>query len=174
MPRGTTGTGRLLLLLAAALVALTVVGCGGGGGSSTSTGASGNIQTPGVEADKGDRAAVSAALRGYFDARAHGDWARSCTYLAARTKKELEQFTSLTPALRGAACGKLVGAVTAAMPADQRARSTAAVTAIPSVRIKGDTAYVTYRTAGGIQSTIVMVREGSDWKLGALVGSNTS
>ncbi len=173
MLRGTTGTGRLLPL-AAALVALAVVGCGGGGGSSSKTTASGNIQTYGAEADKSDRAAVAAALRGYFDARADGDWARSCTYLATRTRRELEQFTSLSPRLKGADCGKLVGAVSAAMPAEQRARSTAAVTAILSVRVKGDTAAVIYRSAGGVKSAIPMVREGSDWKMGALVGSEVS
>ncbi len=173
MPRGTTGAGPLLPL-AAALVALAVVGCGGGGGSSTSTAASGNIQTYGVAADKSDRAAVAATLRGYFGARARGDWARSCTYLATRTQRELQQFTSLTPQLKGADCGKRVAFVTTAMPAEQKATSTAAVTAILSVRIQGDTAYVLYRSAGGIESAIPMVREGSGWKVGALVGSKQS
>jgi hypothetical protein len=170
MPRGTTGTGRLLPL-AAALVVIAVVGCGGGGGSANTATSAANIQAYGVEAGKSDRGAVAAALRGYLDARADGHWARSCYYTASRIRQELKQVTSQSPLLKGADCAKIIGTLSGGVPVKVRTESTAA--AILSVRIKDGSAYVIYRSAGGIKY-IPMVRESSGWKVGSLAGSRLS
>src|SRR5437868_6022291 len=103
-----------MAVAAAALIALGLAACGSGGDTTQSTaqaasggestseagadqgsrsgadsfkvqGGDNSIQNYGEEADESEIAAVEKVLNGFLDARAAGNWAKACSYLAKAT-----------------------------------------------------------------------------------------
>jgi hypothetical protein len=133
---------RLALCTISLVLVLALGGCGGGEGETTATGGGGepldtsnlsepvegskraahgvpvsrggdnSIQTWGLEASAAEREEVTATLQAFYDARAAGEWARVCTYLAARQRAEFAGFVkgrsgkaACAEAMRGLATG---------------------------------------------------------------------
>ena len=61
-------------------------------GVPVSEGGDNSIQTWGVEASPQEREEVTAILQAFYDARAAGDWAEACTYLAARAEGRVRRL----------------------------------------------------------------------------------
>ncbi len=156
--------------LAASLVVISLLAsCGGGGSDSTQAGTgSGSIESFGEEASPGDRAAMTKVVQEFLRARAESDWAKACSLIAAPMVENLRKLVSQSPQLKNRGCPELVKAVIATIPAKtiaagKRIRVTGA-------RIEGDHGFVLYRDARGTSSAFPVAREGSIWKVGALVG----
>jgi hypothetical protein len=187
---------RLLTIAVAALIALGLAACGGGGDTTQSTaqatsgggsnqggsseqgegadsfkvpGGDNSIQNYGEEADESEIEAVETALNGFLDARAEGNWAKSCSYLAKATLKPLETLSEKTPKLKGASCAKILAALESRVPAPERANPL--THGIASVRIKGPRGFALFHGANGSDYFMLMTNEGGEWKVSALLPS---
>jgi hypothetical protein len=158
--------------LAALLVlALLIAGCGGSGGSSSggSTAAGGaaselagaasvaKAEGFGSEASGSEAKKPEAALKGYFDARVNGEWAKACSYVS----KELRKLYSRVSKKSG--CSGVVEKTTERLSASERAAL--AEVEVESVRLEGGSGYVIYTDAEGSQQAKPVEREGGAWKV---------
>jgi len=161
----------VLLVLSLTLLA---AGCGGsedsgsGGAESTAPsgasdlgGAAGVAQAEefGAEASGAEAQAPEAALHGYLDARANGEWAKACSFVS----KELSDLYRRLDKDRG--CAAFVEKTTEGLSADERAAL--AEVDVESIRLEGDSGYVIYADAEGSQQAKPIEREGGAWKVGA-------
>lgn len=138
---------------------------GGQGGSSqgSSTGGSSSadnsIQTYGSAATGADKTALAGAAFSFFRALAAGDYTKVCAGLLSADRQQF-QAVKIKNGQGGCATDlKRLVPPTAAAEARKAASGT-----LSSVRIKGDTAFVLFRPAGGKPSYFVMKREGGSWK----------
>lgn len=115
-----------------------------------------SIQTWGLEASDAEREEATATLQRYLDARAAGNWSTVCQLLAAKPRREQEQFGG------GASCAKAMASFAAdASPATLREEAEIEVL---SFRVGKKYAFLIYRRPDGIFAT-ALTREGGDWKL---------
>jgi hypothetical protein len=164
--------GKLGGVLALLVLALLVAGCGesddaGFGGAESTTprgagepgGAAGAAKAEefGSEASGAEAEGPEAALRGYLDARANGDWSKACAYVS----KELSKFYGRLD--KDGGCAGFVEKTTEGLSADERAAL--ADVEIESVRLEGDSGYVIYADAEGSQQARPVEREGATWKV---------
>jgi hypothetical protein len=155
-----------VLLIAGLVISLAV---GGGSDSSSDSTAAGSGQTAasvasfGSEANSGDRAAASAALQHFLRAWIHRDSARACSLMSASTKQNLAIFASTSKTCTGQA-----DAVRSAMPPEKLAQIEGIH--VTGVRVEGDSGYVLYRDSEGNGWGFPVTREGSAWKVGAILG----
>lgn len=160
-------------LTALLVLALLVAGCGGSdssGGDSTATGgAAGELgeaaavakaEEFGSEASGAEAKGPEAALQGYFDARANGEWSKACSYVAKDLRK-------LYGRLSKEACAAFVEKTAERLPAGERA--TLAEVEVESVRLEGESAYVIYADANGSQRAKPVEREGGAWKVSSQI-----
>lgn len=163
--------------LAALLVlALLVVGCGGSdsgsSASSTSAGSSGGAGESGGAAgvakaeEFGSAASGSAAkgpeaaLQGYFDARANGEWSKACSYLSKDLREAYDRLSK-------EGCVAFVEKTAERLPAGEQAAL--AEIEVESVRLEGDSGYVIYTDSEGSQQAKPIEREGGEWKVSSLL-----
>jgi hypothetical protein len=164
--RGFAGALAALLVLA-----LLVAGCGGGGDSgstgaeSTAPGATGELGEAGAvgkaeefgsEASGAEAKGPEAALQGYFDARANGEWSKACSYLAKNVQQVYRQLSK-------EGCAAFLQKMTGRLSKEERAAL--AEVEVESVRLEGDGGYVIYTDAEGSQRAKPVEREGGAWKL---------
>ena len=140
-------------------------------GSEQSDAGAGSIETFGEEAAPGDRDAAATTVQGFLRAQADGDSATACSLMGASTMENLQVF------VEGAAseslntpCPKLVEVLRSQIPAKKLAQGDRIQ--VIGVRIEGDRGFVLYRDARGTESAFPVVREGSTWKVAAIVGQS--
>jgi hypothetical protein len=80
-------------------------------GVPTSKGGDNSIQTWGTEASAAERERVTGIVKAFLDARAAAEWAKACSYLAAKQLKEFEQLLRDSKKKGVAACGEAMGAL---------------------------------------------------------------
>jgi hypothetical protein len=115
-----------------------------------------SIQRWGLEASDVERAAVTATVQRYLDARAAGNWRTVCQLLATKPRREQEQFGG------GASCAKAMASFAAdASPSTLREEAEIEVL---SFRVGGRYAFLIYRRPDGIFAT-ALTQEGGAWKL---------
>ena len=150
-------------------------GRGGGGrgtapsGGSSSSGSAGGIKSIldyGSAAGGAEKAAASAAARSFFAALAARDYGRLCDGLSAGNHEQLQGFLKLKH-LQGKGCAAVLKTLLVSPQIIATARK-AAHAAITSVRVKGDTAFVLFKPAGGPRSFFVMKRQKGVWKATSL------
>jgi len=132
-------------------------------GVPVSKGGDNSIQTWGTEASASEREEVTRILRAFYDARAAGDWARACTYLASRQKAEFASF------VRGrggnAACAEAMRGLASQVPAsafDKEAR----IDYVLSLRVGEGNAFLIYTRPGEAQVYAnAFADEGGTWKV---------
>jgi hypothetical protein len=127
-----------------------------------------SIQNYGEEADSSEVEEVNAILSGYLDARAAGQWAKSCTYLAATSVQPLQRLAESSPKLEGKGCGAILGALSAGLPKSARA-SSLGEEGIASLRAKDEQAFALYHGTDGKDYFVPMRREGDEWKVGSMI-----
>jgi len=159
-------------LIALAALALLVAGCGGGddgSGSGESTAANGAIdelggaaavakaEEFGSEASDPEARSAEAALLGYYEAKAEGEWSKACSYLAQDLRQLYGRF------YKEKGCAAFVEKTTERLSADERAALTELE--VESVRVEGDSGYVVYTNAEGSRQAKPIEEEGGAWKL---------
>jgi hypothetical protein len=159
-------------VLAASVSAIALLaGCGGDDGSdspATETGSAeagteqtgappADVEDFGEEADPADHDAATRAVQEFLHARAEGDSAKECSLMAAS-------------AVEGQRCTEVVEAVRSRI----QAKTLAQVDRIQvtGVRIEGDSGFVLYRNARGLELAFPVVREGSGWKVASIAGQS--
>lgn len=181
------GRGRLqhaTALAGAVVVAIALAGCGGneddsrdstvaaGGSAPTATAQSGGgAQTPaefGEEADAADRTAAGASVQEFLRAFAADDWPTACSLMSAFAKENLAVFTSRYAQGRG--CPAQMQALTRQVPA-KRLPQPGRIEVI-GLRIDGDRGFVLYRDAEGARFAFPVAREGGEWRVAAIVGTD--
>jgi hypothetical protein len=140
-----------------------------GSASFRTPGGDNSIQNYGEEADAEERAAASAVVAGFMRARASGDWAAVCGYMADATLKPLEQLASRSPQFKGKDCAAMLEILTGTAPDSTRASTLSG--SVDSLRFKGDRGFALYHGTDGQDYYLPLVKEDGEWKVGALVPS---
>jgi hypothetical protein len=112
-----------------------------------------------------DSAAAAKAVQGFVRDWIHADAVRACALMAAPTKRNLAVFASQ---LGSQGCTGEARAVRSAMTSKILAGLVGVH--VTGVRLDGDRGYVLYRSADGTARAFPVLREGSAWKVGAIVG----
>jgi len=128
-----------------------------------------SIQNYGSEASSSELGEVEDTVTSYLDARAKGEWEKSCQGLAKMAKAPIEQLGEKSPQLKGKSCGAIIALLSSQVPAS--ARKSPLVEGIASVRFQGDRGFALFHGPGGARFFIPVVKEGGEWKVGALVAS---
>jgi hypothetical protein len=118
--------------------------------------------TAGSSAER-DQAAQVAAL--FLSARAAGNWTQACANLAAKLRAQLEPYAQTTTGSAEQRCAEALRTVSAKAPKTTPAG--ADVHAL-TLRVKGEEALLIYRDGTGKTLDIPMLRDGGEWKVGAV------
>jgi hypothetical protein len=144
---------------------------GGGSAQFKTKGGDNSIQEYGEE-DESELQQAAEALHGFYVARAGGEWAKACSYMAATVVKQFEELASRSPQLKDKGCAAVLHAFTRPLPASAQ-RETTAIDAA-SLRREGERAFLIYKGGDGKPYTIPMVLEGGAWKVGSVAGTPLS
>lgn len=142
---------------------------GGGAEQFKVKGGDNSVQEFGEEAGTSELDTAATTLHNFLDARAEGNWAAVCRYMA---KSTIESFERLASRAKSAddSCGGILAAIT--NPAAQAAiRAEAEQADVGSLRIEGEQAFVIYTGAEGIVLAMPMANEGGTWKVASLAGT---
>ncbi len=133
------------------------------------TGFQRHVQTLGEAATGADKAAITAAVKGFYDSYAAADGAKGCTYLTADARDAVVLAFGRSKATRGRGCGPaLTSEMEKAPPQFRRLDRTVEVT---GARVKADHGYVLFRSIAMLPSELPIRREGGAWKLDSIVSS---
>jgi hypothetical protein len=138
----------------------------GGSAGFRTPGGDNSIQTFGEEGDGAEVDAASTALAGYLSARAEDDWAKGCPYLARATVAPLEELTSRSPQFKGKGCAAALSALMGGTPSSSRADTMS--DGIASLRVEGDRGFALYHGPRGVDYFVPMIKQGDQWRVGAL------
>lgn len=146
---------------------------GGGSAQYRVRGGDNSVQDFGSEAEGSEFKQAAAALHGFLDARAAGDWAATCSYMSKSTVESLESLATHAKQVEARSCADILGELTnpAAEPA---MRAEAAQANVGSLRVEGERAFVIYT---GTEKTVLampMTNEGGAWKVANLAGTPLS
>jgi hypothetical protein len=141
---------------------------GGGVEQFRTKGGDNSVQEFGAEATDSDFEAAAAALHGFLDARAAGDWAAACEYVSSSIVASLEQLASRSPKLKDKGCAALMEALSGEVP--EPIRKEAAIADVGALRVEGDQGFLLYRGARGEKYAITMADEDGEWKVASLAG----
>lgn len=155
---------------------------GGGSNPLRTPGGDNSVQEFGTEADEAERDDAAAAVHGFLDARAEGDWDAACSYVSSEVRESLEELATRA---RDAAekqgksvsgdtgCAAILAALTnqAVLP---QLRKEAAAADVRSLRVEGDRAFVLYTNAQNEVVAIPVVEEDDGWRVGSLAGTPIS
>lgn len=119
----------------------------------------------GSEATGSEAERAEAALLGYLEARAHGQWQRACSYFGKELRARYRQFAR---AAEGDlhSCGEYIARVTLELTPSERA-------SLPDidvrfVRLDGANGRIVYVDGSGMKTTRQVRREAGSWKLSSL------
>lgn len=143
---------------------------GGGSEQYKVKGGDNSVQEFGEEAGQSEFEAAATALHNFLDARAQGNWAAACEYMAKGTIESFEQLASRSEGLQGASCGEILEKLT--NPAAQPAmKAEAAKADVGSLRVEGDRSFLIYTGTEGTILAMPMADEDGEWKVGSLAGT---
>lgn len=145
---------------------------GGGSAQYRVPGGDNSVQNFGEEADDATRQQAAAVLHGYLDARAAGDWARACAYLAADAREMLLEASTKSEQLKGKSCGGIVAAFSRG--AEVTLRVEAAQADVGSLRIEDGRGFILFRGIEGTVYAAPMSEEDGRWKLATIVSTPLS
>jgi hypothetical protein len=129
-----------------------------------------SIQEFGEEAGPSELDAAATALHNFLDARAEGNWAATCQYLAKSTIESLEKLASQAKQLEDRGCGGILA--TLINPAARASMKVEAEKAdVSSLRVEGEQAFVIYTGAESTVLAVSMAKEAGTWKVAGLAGT---
>ena len=127
-----------------------------------------SIQESGSEASGSEFTVAAAALHAYLDARAAHAWATACEYLSAGLTRQLTQI-SAGQGGQQPSCAELLAGLSAGLPPSVLRE--VAVADVGSLRVEGDSGFLLFHGANGVDWFVPMVREDGTWKVAALAPS---
>jgi len=143
---------------------------GGGSGQFRVKGGDNSVQEFGAEADASQRDAAATALHNFLDARAEGNWAAACDYMAKSVVESFEKLAAQAKQIDGTSCAGILETLT--NPAAKKSMKAEAKKAdVGSLRVEGDRAFVIYTGLGGTILAMPMADEDGDWKVASLAGT---
>jgi hypothetical protein len=144
---------------------------GGGSAQFRVKGGDNSIQEFGEEASDSEREEAAAALHGFLDARAAGEWSTACSYLAATVTKDLEVLFAKAKRAQGApkGCAAMLADLSQAVP--RAVLLEAADVDVGSLRTSGSRGFILYHDAHHTDYEMPVVIEGGRWKVAAMQGS---
>jgi hypothetical protein len=145
---------------------------GGGSAQYRVKGGDNSVQEFGEESGESELEEASAALHGFYVARAEEDWPAACAQLSKAVVRQLGQLASRSDNLSGKGCPTILSALTPSLPAKVQKELTAVDAG--SLRTEGERAFLIYRGMEGTVYTISMAQEGGAWKVGALAATPLS
>jgi hypothetical protein len=146
---------------------------GGGSAQYRVKGGDNSVQEFGSEAEGSELEAAAAALHGFLDARAAGNWAATCSYMSKSVVESFEKLAAQGKQGEGASCAKTLAALTnPAAKSDMKAEADRAN--VGSLRIEGERAFLIYTGAGKTVLAMPMADEAGTWKVASLAGTPLS
>jgi len=143
---------------------------GGGSAQFRAKGGDNSIQEYGSEPSGSEFEEAAAALHGYLDARAAGAWAAACEYMDQAIAAELAKLVSQAPGAKGkGGCPEAIAGLSAGVPS--RALREAAVADVASLRAEGDSGFLLFHGARGVDYFMPMSHEDGVWKVRAPAAS---
>jgi hypothetical protein len=121
-----------------------------------------SVPTYGSEASASQRAGAEAALAAFLAARARGDWANACAYLAASTRSRLEQLAKPSNG-KPAGCGPILKMFAGSGPPASLADPLTG--GLLSLRVKGASAFALWVGPKRQEYAMPMASEGGAWKV---------
>jgi hypothetical protein len=146
---------------------------GGGSQQFRVKGGDNSIQEFGAEAESSELDRAAAALHGFLDARAEGDWAAACSYMSKSIVESFKQLAARAKPTQDTSCAGILQ--TLVNPgAKQALKAEAEQADVGSLRIEGERAFVIYTGIGGTAIAMPMAHEGGAWKVASLAGTPLS
>jgi len=146
---------------------------GGGSRQFRVKGGDNSIEEFGSEAEPPERNRAAVVLHDFLDARAVGDWAAACSYLASSVIESFQQLGAQAKKTGGDSCAGILEKL--ANPAAKQAlKEEAAQADVGSLRIEGERAFIIYTGLGGTAIAMPMAHEGGAWKVASLAGTPLS
>lgn len=143
---------------------------GGGSQQYVQKGGDNSVQEFGKEAGQGELDAAAVALHNFLDARAQGNWAAACDYMAKSVVESFEKLAAQAKQLKDTSCAGILEKLT--NPAAKAAMKQEAEKAnVGSLRVEGDRSFVIYKGSKGAVLAMPMVNEGGKWKVASLAGT---
>lgn len=142
---------------------------GGGSAQFRVKGGDNSVQEYGEEAGPSDLRQAAAAVHGYLAARATGEAARACSYLAGPQQHQLEGLAASLPDAHGKDCSSAIESLTRSLPT-KLWREITLVDAV-ALRVNGDHALLIYRGGRHTVYAIPLRLKDGTWKLAAINGS---
>jgi hypothetical protein len=140
---------------------------GSGGGAASFRAPSGDDSIPdyGSEASPSEREHAATALAAFLRARANGEWATACTYLAATTRKQFERLLG-GPKAKAGGCARVLAALSKSTAA--HAETLTLTAGVAALRIKATSAFALFHGPKGSKYVMPMRSEGGAWKMSQL------
>lgn len=143
---------------------------GGGSQQYVQKGGDNSIQEFGEEAGRQEFNDAAVALHNFLDARAEGNWAAACDYMAKSVVESFEQLAAQAKQLKDTSCAGILEKLT--NPAAKSAMKQEAEKAdVGSLRVEGDRSFVIYKGVEGTILAMAMANEGGKWKVASLAGT---
>jgi hypothetical protein len=143
---------------------------GGGSTQYRVKGGDNSVQEFGAEADTAERDAAAVVLHDFLDARAEGNWAAACGFLAKSATEAFEKLAAQAKQIEDTSCAGILAKLTnPAAKASMKAEAERAD--VGSLRIEGERAFVLYTAIGGTILAMPMANEGGAWKVASLAGT---
>ena len=143
---------------------------GGGSAQFKVKGGDNSVQEFGEEAEAEEFDAAAVALHNFLDARAEGNWAAACQYMAKSIVESFEQLAARAKQIDDTTCAGILEKLTNPA-AKQSMKEEAAKANVGSLRIEGEQAFVIYGGLDGAIMAMPMADEGGEWKVGSLAGT---
>jgi hypothetical protein len=170
-------------LLAVCALLVLIAGCGGGSATSASEektvdwsqyppgptrqfiipGGDNIVQTFGREATPAERAKVSKEVQAWLRARAAGDWAKDCRYLATASVKYAESSASYMAQHKVSSCDKALAVM--AVKGQKVSRKYNMAGGVASLRLGEGHGYAQYHGNDGKDWIVPVTREDGEWKI---------
>lgn len=143
---------------------------GGGSAQYVVKGGDNSVQEYGKEADSQELDAAAVSLHDFLDARAEGNWAAACDYMAKSIIESFEKLASQAKQIEDKSCAGILEKLTNPA-AKAELKKEAEKADVGSLRTEGDRSFVIYTGLEGAVLAISMVREGGEWKVASIAGT---
>lgn len=143
---------------------------GGGSKQFVTKGGDNSVQEFGKEANSQEFNAAAVSLHNFLDARAEGNWAAACDYMAKSIIKSFEALAARAKQIEDKSCAGILEKLTNPA-AKEELKKEAEKANVGSLRTEGDRSFVIYTGLEGAVLAISMIREGDEWKVASIAGT---
>lgn len=144
-------------------------GTGGGAASFRESHGDNSIPDFGSEAPLAERERAATTLAAFLAARAGGEWAKACPYLARATRAQVEKFAGATTKGNAVACGTALRALSGGGGGGTSGLRGETLAGAPAaLRVGGKSAFALYYGRDKSKYVMPMVKEGDAWKVSQL------